>query len=423
MDKIPKKYTDEQLRYICQSVEQLDWTWEEKFDKIKIWFQERFNDVLNYKTWDSFRKLYNLAKKNLKEIRDVAIELEVNWEHTTFGAELRNRIMTLEDLLTQTEVDLDEYEVTRYKVNKWEQNSVDEWITQLIQVKADLARKQVNPTEIKREFLEDMKNLSPHTEKIEYKETPLTWEINLADLHFGKVSAEEESTEEYVAFLKKKIIKTMEYFEHMWVSEAIVAINGDLLNADGVKHKTTKGTDQDMQTPYRRACKHARKFLVWAIDMIAKKYKTKVIIIEGNHDEGTMFMIWEVLEGWYHNNPNVEVDNSDNPRKYHKFGKNLIWYTHGKFEKPDKFATLILSECRKELHDVEFIQGRMAHLHSTKKFVQQTVNEFNGIEIITLKSPTSEDRYHQQAGYTWSLRQIDTFLWDKEAWCIGNFRF
>ncbi len=122
------------------------------------------------------------------------------------SSEITNRVVTIEDLLKIYDVSLENWEIEKQILNTWEVGAKgpDGCIvtTPLFQVKVWLKPKQTTIlADIRREFIEDIKKISPKIEKINYKQkvdkNPLLLELNIFDLHLGKIAWSEETNHEY----------------------------------------------------------------------------------------------------------------------------------------------------------------------------------------------------------------------------------
>ena len=113
------------------------------------------------------------------------------------SSEITKRIVTVDNLLNTHNISLKDWEIEKQIVNTWEVGTKgpdgEIVTTPLFQVKAWL---RIKPTyiinNIREEFIEDIKKLSPKIKKINYKSkvdrNPLLLELNVFDLHLGKVS-------------------------------------------------------------------------------------------------------------------------------------------------------------------------------------------------------------------------------------------
>src|SRR5690554_4619474 len=81
---------------------------------------------------DRFFRTFNSSKEEIEFSSDYVLRSQ------------SERIKTLDDLLTVSEVDKDQFEVTRYLVNKYDQHSVEKGLVELFQVKAWLNKKYLD---------------------------------------------------------------------------------------------------------------------------------------------------------------------------------------------------------------------------------------------------------------------------------------
>lgn len=118
-------------------------------------------------------------------------------EVKVISSEVLDRIVTEEQLLGIYNISLDDWEVEKKVINTWEVGAKTPdgtlAVTPLFQIKIWLKSKTPIKTleEIRLEFKEDLKALSPKVAPIKYnspaKGDPKLLELNIFDLHFGKI--------------------------------------------------------------------------------------------------------------------------------------------------------------------------------------------------------------------------------------------
>jgi hypothetical protein len=68
--------------------------------------------------------------------------------------------------------------------------------------------------------------------------------------------------------------------------------------------------------------------------------------VPGNHDPQTSYFLAKVLEAWFKNAKDVEINTEPKPRKYFLYGVNLIGFAHGDDEPLRDLPSLMANECR-----------------------------------------------------------------------------
>ncbi len=164
------------------------------------------------------------------------------------------------------------------------------------------------------------------------------YEIAIPDIHFGKMSWAAESGEDYDLRIAEDRYTTaveelIDLINLDQVEKFILPIGNDMINIDSRHNQTYAGTPQDSDSRYFKIVQTVKRVLIKTINSLSILAPVDIIVVSGNHDPESMFMIGEILDAFYHNNKNVTVDNSPKQRKYYKYGLNSFQYTHGNEEK------------------------------------------------------------------------------------------
>jgi hypothetical protein len=366
----------------------------------------------------------------------------------------KNRIKTLSDLLAVCEVDEKEWQVVSWECNKWEVGRKDkslDWkvrkgqvkkgravdsgkifVEPLFQVKAKLARRKIE-TDLqlqKEAILNEMKAYSP---KVGARLVPAvvdTARVNLLEIcifdpHFGKLAWRAETDEDYdlkiaETRVKKAVKELLSRVNLATVSKILLPIGNDLINIDNRHNTTFAGTPQDSDCRYMKIIKVVRRILIEIIDELSAIAPVDVIIVPGNHDTTSSFMIGEILDAWYHNNSEVNVDNEPKLRKYYQYGSVGIQLTHGNEEKHDSLGLIFATEKPHLWAATKFRFAQLGHFHKNKKINFTSVDEHQGFQIQVLPSLSGTDFWHKSKGYS-SLKQAKSMLFDPNQGLIGEF--
>ncbi len=260
------------------------------------------------------------------------------------------RITTLDELISQCEIDTEIWEIERWICNKWEMGYADAnrnpGQVPLFQVKVWLKKKvaEVQTRDAIALMIEDAKQYAPVYKPIEYPKygEGMVYEIDMPDLHFGKLAWAEETGQDYDIQIATDattyaFLELLSYVKSVPISKILLPLGNDFFNVNGAGETTVNGTKQMEDTRWQKTFRKGRQLLVGLIDLCAQVAPVDVPIIPGNHDRERMFYLGDALECWYHECPNVSVDNRAILRKYYSFGKNLIGFTHGSEEKFVRF--------------------------------------------------------------------------------------
>jgi predicted phosphodiesterase len=357
----------------------------------------------------------------------------------TISSEITNRIITVDDLLNIYNISKDEWEIEKQIINTWEVGAKgpnNEIVTTpLFQVKVWLKNKQFIPlNEIKEELVNELKKLSPKVEKINYKpkidKNSLLLEINIFDLHLGKIAWSEETNHDYNLEIASNIFNEcidefIEETSNKNIERIVFPIGNDFFNSDKSYpfNSTTKGTPQEEDARWQKTFRTGRQLLVEAIYRLQQIAPVDVIMVPGNHDFERNFYLGDSLEGWFYNNKNVTVDNSSNPRKYYKYGEVLIGYTHGNEEKVIDLPLIMANERPTDWALSRFREFHLGHEHRKKEIKFKSTEEYQGVIIRYFNSLSATDSWHHKRGYIGSKRSAEALLWDKNKGLKSNLYF
>ena len=370
-------------------------------------------------------------------IRSATSGNEIIFDENKKGATIEtprsSRIKSIDDLIKHCKIDLEIWEVDRYVVNKWEVGSnVDGNIIvePLFQIKAWL-KKNSNIFHIKKlrnELIKEIQSFAPKYPKFNYDKIKNghLLEINIFDLHFGKLCWGLETGDNYDTKIASKrfltaidaIIKRSKGYD---IKRIVFPVGNDFFNSDTRMNQTSAGTPQDEDVRWQKTFKAGRELLIAGIDLLSKVAPVDVVIVQGNHDWERSFYVGDVLSCWYHNNKNVSVNNQPTPRKHYKFGNCLISYTHGNNEKVADLPLLVASEVPKLWAETQFREIHIGHLHHKKEIKFMSTNENKGMVVRYMRSLSGTDAWHNLKGYKGAIQACEAFIWCENEGLICQF--
>jgi hypothetical protein len=346
------------------------------------------------------------------------------WDFT-----LVSRIKSLDELVKQFEVDLSVWAVERFVANSWEMGFKDkdgDAKTQpLYQVKATFIKKQ-NIVAAKQE-IELLKAESKVFAKIPksiiypHTQTGNVLELTLPDLHAGGLAWSKETggpdwdTKIAADTFNKAIDVLLDRSRGYKFDRIVLVTGGDLLNSDDLESRTTKGTTVTSDTRFKKTFVMVRKMLTECIEKLRLISPVTVITIPGNHDELASWTIGDSLESYFHNYPDVTVDNSPAYRKYFRWGQTLLLFTHGDTGKRSDYPLLMATEQGKAFGDTKFHEIHTGHFHQTQ------VQEFHGVRVRILPSLKSADDWHAKNMFVGQQREAVAFVFNKEQGMLAQF--
>lgn len=381
------------------------------------------------------------SKPAPKQIRDILPEEKpyVNLKQTKTGVAFdiasEERITTPAQLLKYIGYDARFWEIERMIANKWEVAAFgkkrEEFVLQdLWQVKGYL--KPIKGAEALKALgdaiIAEIKKYSPIVKLAKRKsyDDPCLCEVDLFDAHFGKlVWGDETGGGHYDVKIAEKryleaIQKMIDRIKPYNIEKILFPISNDFFNVDGSSMETFNGTPQHEDQRWEKTFRAGMSVLRKSIEMLSEIAVVDVIVVPGNHDASSSFYAGEVLSAVYEKNKNVSVDNAPTQRKYYRYGKCLIGFTHGKYEKHGELPLIMASERSQDFGETRFREWHIGHYHHKKEYQFLSAQEFKGVVVRILRALTEVDAWHASRGYIGSLTAAEAFVWNKESGLICN---
>jgi hypothetical protein len=335
-----------------------------------------------------------------------------------------NKPYTLKELIELFEVDTTYWEAKSFTVNHWDVTNKDGKTFKNYQSKVRFERiKSAFEYDVMKKDLLECALKRPKVKPVKYiQKGEHLLEINIFDLHLGKLAWAGETGENYdYKIASKRFMGAVESFigkgSLFGFNRIVFAVGQDFFHIDTPRNTTTKGTPQDCDLRWRKLYKVGRKLLTDSIDMLKQYAPVDVVVISGNHDDQTMFYAGDCLEAWYRNDDNVSIDNRGLSRKVYVYGRNLIGYSH---KNPKDIVSLFAQEYSKEWGSTVFKEIHIGHLHSKKELRYEGVVENHGVVVRQMRSLSGSDYWHYSGGYL-SVKGAEAFLWSRENGIVCTF--
>lgn len=319
----------------------------------------------------------------------------------------------VEFLLNAHGFDANEWELMNAKNNIWNVYSKQDGAQTLYSSKITVKprTKEFNFDDIKEQIQELMENYIPPTFKpIRYSSNGKLLEVNISDLHLNKLGYIDGEYDHKIAekaffyILNNVISRT----EHIKFEKVLFIWSHDFFNIDNLTKTTTAGTPQDVSTRFANMYKQGKRLLIQGIDLLKQVAPVETVQVGANHDKLTSYTMSEVLAAWYRNDDNVKIDNDPLSRKYVRYGKCLIGFSHGDKEKK-RLGKIMPIEARKDWGETLYSEIHAGHLHS-----EQAVKEENGVIVRYLSSASGTDNWHFESGYVGAIKKAQSFVWDRD---------
>lgn len=331
----------------------------------------------------------------------------------------RTPIHTLPELLAHCKVDLNQWKVKQFQVNKWEmgaknaENKVE--VTPLFQVKAVLIPNEEGRSLSK--VLEDFKaaaaEWAPRPTPI--KRTPTKdghlLELSIYDLHLGKLAWHAETGwKDYdskitLDLLEDGVRTLLNRVSHFQIERILLPIGHDFFQVDSPANTTYRGTQVDVDSRFKRTYKLGLERLCHVIETLRTVAPVDVVMVPGNHDFFSNFTLGVALECFFRHYKDVNIDTTPTVRKYYKYGRTLIGMTHGNDIKHSDLYSLMATESPVEFAETTWREWHLGHLH------KEHLTEKHGIRTRILPSLCAADAWHGAKGFVGNLRLAEAFVW------------
>jgi hypothetical protein len=299
---------------------------------------------------------------------------------------------TLETIIKERGINMDEWEVAKYRVKTSEGYRKDrksDWhvvdgkvvhgdvedsgkmlIVPLYSVEVLFAKK-VKVVEARlgiQEMLADAKEYAPKYDEIQYPQFPagVLYEVSIPDIHFGRLAWAEESGDDYDIKIAKRMVmetlkKLLAYSKNYPVEKILLPLGNDYFNVNSKSNTTVRGTPQQEDTRWAKTYRKGREMAVEMIDQCSAIAPVDVLMISGNHD--CYSADTEVLTnaGWKNYKMLVEADmvatiNRHTKEVEYQPYTNLVEYDYDgeMYNFKNRFTDVLVSPNHRMLHRVSW---------------------------------------------------------------------
>lgn len=300
-----------------------------------------------------------------------------------------------------------------------------------------LANKPEFSVDYKKEFEEFIKNLNisvlnrPKVEfpKIHHKGKKHCLYLPIFDAHIGKLAHKSTSGDDYDLNIAIERYKTAiqnlvnSAYSSYDFNEICLVTGSDLLHVDSKKNETTSGTPQDSDSRFEKVYEKTLSLLVETIDFLSSLAPVKVIMVRGNHAEHLEYTLGVSLKWLYRNSKNITVDAEAFLRKYYQYGNTGILICHGDKEKHDNLPLIFATENKELWASTDYHQIHLGHLHTDRKKVFLTSNEYSGCQVSIFPSLSGDDYWHSGKGYNLNQKRAVAIIYDKELGEIAKLNY
>lgn len=244
--------------------------------------------------------------------------------------------------------------------------------------------------------------------------------VDPADIHIGKLATIDETGFSYdkqkaVAMATEGVHGLLQKASGFPVNKILLVIGNDILHIDTPHRTTTSGTRQDTDGMWHDCFIAARQLYVNLIESLLVHADVDVVLNPSNHDHLSSFMLADALYCWFNNNKQVKFDNRIIHRKYYQYGLNLIATTHGDGARNMDMPLLMAQEAPEMWAATRHRYIYQHHVHHKNKVKWQSVKDYPGITLETLRSPSAPDGWHHRNGYVGAPAAVEAFVHHPEG--------
>ncbi len=276
------------------------------------------------------------------------------------------------------------------------------------------------------EFKKQAKQYAPKYKIIpraKSKKDSVMLEVSIFDLHLGKLAWKPEVGEEYnikiatevfLDIINDVLTRTADYN----IEKILFVVGNDFFHTDDQQGATSKGTLQDVAGRWQEIYSTGQRLLVKAIDQLRQRAPVDAIVVQGNHDWERTYYVGEALKLGFRNCKDVRIIADPTARKYYRYGKVLLGFTHGDSRDGPKISSLhniMAQEQPEEWGKTLFREWHLGHIHVTRKIDYLTIDEQTGVCIRYLRSPSAGGSWSVKHGFIGGRRGADSFIWEKNT--------
>jgi hypothetical protein len=309
----------------------------------------------------------------------------------------------------------------------------DKWVPQTkqnYQIKVTLRRKLPKPTtDAAEELIARMAKHAPKYKTIRFTrpKDPHLLEISCFDVHFGSLAWHEETGEDYDLKISERVFvnaveELLSYTAGYPVEQILFPIGQDFLHIDDPSHTTVHDTRLgDVDSRYMKILTTASMACVQAIDRMQQVAPVHILAVPGNHDRQSALTLCWYLDSWYRKCKQVHIDRSPKLRKYFRYGKTLLGFTHGDEEKQAALPAIMASEAKALWAETEHHEWHIGHWHKRRQVHYIGADSHIGVQVRVLPSLSGTDYWHYVKGYVNKNRAAEAYLWSKDRAYTGHF--
>jgi len=256
---------------------------------------------------------------------------------------------------------------------------------------------------------------------------PHIFVLSMPDAHFGMLAWKEECGESYDTKIASRLFieagKTLLNRAAGYnIEKIIIPIGNDLFHMNDITGVTPKQKNRlDVDGRMAKVFNKVLESYIELISFCRDFAPVELIWVRGNHDPESSWYAAKVIEAWYTNATDVNVDTFPSPQKHLVYGKNLLAWTHGDEEPHNSLAGVMAGKWPEDWGNTLFREWHLGHTHKKKEMFTVIGDEMRaGVRIRVIPSLSAKDFWHTCKGYM-SIRSAEGYLYSKSNGYSGHF--
>lgn len=262
--------------------------------------------------------------------------------------------------------------------------------------------------------------------------------LDPSDVHIGKLSVASETGHTYDASIAEHRLFTgckalIDDAAKVGASHVLLVIGNDISHIDTPRRTSTAGTPQDTDGSIFTIFRAARNAYARVIRYALECGKgVQIVHVPSNHDWVLGYCIAETIAALFADHPNVTASEyaiSERHRKYVRFGKNLLGFTHGDGARESDLPQIMMQEARPHMAECLHRYWYVHHYHHKikkalgirpmareKDHIAMTVihggagaMEGDNVAVEYVRSPSPPDGWHDRNGYL-NRQAVEAFI-------------
>lgn len=251
--------------------------------------------------------------------------------------------------------------------------------------------------------------------------------LPLADMHLGldiDANSVASKTKWNLEIAEKVFLDSIDYILNTApVADSIVITDlGDLTHNDSNENVTKKSKHSlDVDGRYEKIMLKTFELMIQLIHAALPKYNHVYFYsLPGNHNDNISLPLKCVLKHHFLNNPQVHIDIDDYTNVYyHKFGKNILMFSHGDEIKPHSVETILVSDNLDCLSNYKNFDCYLGHYHTEKQQQKGLVT------VNYVKNFIPNDKWSTNVGFRNSrnIGYMKAYVYDAEQGVVSTISY